>query len=136
MNCTFFGHKDAPDELKKDLKKTILFLKQQYDIQYFYIGNQGHFDCLVQEVLSEMKVNYSIVISSLNEYVNPNDRDKTLYPEGLEKGLPRFAICRRNDWMIKNSDIAIVYMKYRPSNCATWVEKAQKKGLLIINLAD
>ena len=98
MNCTFFGHKDAPDELKKDLKKTILALKQQYDIRCFYVGNQGYFDYLVQEVLSEIKVNYSIVLSSLNEYVHLNDQSRTVYPEGLENGLPRFAICRRNNW--------------------------------------
>lgn len=113
-----------------------MFLIKHHIIENFYVGNQGHFDYLVQEVLSEMKIDYSIVLSSLNEYIHSNDQDKTIYPEGLEKGLPRFAICRRNEWMIKNSDVAIVYMKYKSSNCAKWVEKAQKRGLCIINLAE
>ena len=135
MNCTFFGHKDAPDGLSIKLEQMIFKVMQENKIDHFYVGNRGSFDYLVQKVLSKMQIDYSIVVSSLNEYVNPNYRSKTIYPEGLEKGLPRFAICRSNEWMIKNSDIVIAYMKYQSSNCAKWVEKAQKRGLRIINLA-
>ena len=136
MNCMFLGHRDVPQELEIELENNILLFIQNHRIDRFYVGNSGGFDYLVQKVLHRMNLNYMIVLYTLNEYVDPIYRDHTMYPEGIEIGLPRFAISRRNDWMIKNSDFAIVYMKYQSSNCFKWVEKANKKGVQIINLAE
>lgn len=138
MTCTFFGHKDAPNDSEKRLKKIIDDLIENEGVKNFYVGNNGHFDFLAQRVLAEIKsdIDYAIVLSSINECALADHQDKTIFPEGFENVFPRFAICKRNDWLIKNSDFAIVYMEHKFSNCAKWVEKARKRGLKVINLAD
>ena len=55
MICTFFGHKDAPDSLKNELKSAIIGLIDLYDVKMFYVGNNGSFDSLVQRTLAEIQ---------------------------------------------------------------------------------
>ena len=133
MNCTFFGHRDAPYVLKSKVKKTILELKSN-DIELFYVGNNGNFDLLVQEVLEELGVEYQIVLSRINEEAISGNQENTFFPEGLEFALPKFAISKRNEWLLKNSSIVISYCKNSYSNVYKWLEKARKIGLDIISL--
>ena len=60
----------------------------------------------------------------------------TLFPDGLEKTPPRFAISKRNDWLIKKSQIVIAYVDNRFTNSHKWIEKAKNKGIDVINLAN
>ena len=141
MNCTFFGNKDTPSRVKNDLKDTIKRLINEKGVVRFYVGNNGNFDLFVQNVLSDLKkeridIDYAIVLSSIREIAIDGDQEATIFPEELETVPPRFAISRRNDWMIKNSDYLIAYAKHPFSNSRKWVERATKKGLKIINLAE
>ena len=103
MICTFFGHKNAPVSIKEILKNEILRLVDEGCVE-FYVGNNGNFDYYVQEILSDISktrsdVKFSVVISYLNERVMNKIDDLSLFPEGLEKALPRFAINKRNEWL-------------------------------------
>ena len=61
---------------------------------------------------------------------------ESLADEGCENFfVGNFAISKRNEWMIKNSDVAVVYLLDTATNTAKWIERARKKGLEIINLA-
>ena len=55
MVCTFFGHKDAPDSIKNELKSAINHLVNLYGVRMFYVGNNGSFDSLVQRTLIEIQ---------------------------------------------------------------------------------
>ena len=140
MICTFFGHRDATDKLKNKIKKTIEMLILE-GVNHFYVGNNGHFDYMVQSVLTELKeagadINFTVVVSYINEQLIRADQKYSMYPEGLE-GVPlRFAISKRNSFMIANSQIAVVYVRHSFSNSHKWVEKTKKSGLKVINLAD
>lgn len=139
MNCTFFGHRNAPYSIRKKLKKAIESLADE-GCENFFVGNSGGFDLLVQSVLEELKnenriIKYRIVLSYIGERALSENQEKTIFPEGQERTLPKFAISKRNEWMIKNSDVAVVYLLDTATNTAKWIERARKKGLEIINLA-
>lgn len=140
MNCCFFGHRDAPESIQGSIEKTVIRMID-IGITRFFVGNNGNFDFYVQRVLQKLQrsipsLDYTIVLSSLGEAAIEGPQENTLFPEGLELAPRRFAISRRNDWMLLHSSYVIAYMKYRISNCHTWIEKARKRGMTIINLFD
>ena len=45
--CTFFGHKNVADDIYTDLFSAILELIRDYDVDVFYVGNQGEFDMIM-----------------------------------------------------------------------------------------
>jgi len=81
-------------------------------------------------------INFSIVLSYIGEKAISNYQEFTILPEGLELSLPRFAISKRNEWMLRQAKFAIVYVNHRFSNSHKWIEKASKKRIDIINLSD
>lgn len=140
MICTFFGHKDAPNNLKIALKNTIMRLIDVDGVKKFYVGNNGNFDYLVQCVLKEISaekagIDYGIVLSHIDEKVLSGAQQCSIFPEALENALPRYAISKRNDWMIQKCRFVIAYKKNGFSNTCKWIEKATRKGLKIINLS-
>ena len=141
MVCTFFGHRDAPDSIKEAVLDKIVSLMLQENVKTFYVGNNGNFDFLVQSLLFELKkeykdINYSIVLSRVDEKVKTEQQLETLFPEELDKTPSRYAISKRNDWLIKNSQFLITYTKRKFSNCYKLIETASKRGLKIINISD
>jgi len=140
MTCTFFGHRRIKADMRDELKELIMRLIDDYDTKQFLVGNNGAFDALVQGVLDEIcrtrdDVSYSIVLSYVDELALSGDQHATIFPEGLEYVPRRFAISKRNEWLIKSSDYVIAYVKYSVSNSFRWTEKAMKKGLIVFNLA-
>ncbi|MBQ2773058.1 MAG: hypothetical protein IJF45_01785 [Clostridia bacterium] len=140
MNCCLFGHRTASSGLRMPLKTSILKLIEEHGVKTFYVGNNGNFDYLAQFVLSEITnarsdVRYYIVLSAMGETTLSDNGEVTLFPEGLETTPPRFAIYKRNDWLIKNSQYAIVYVETEVSNCYKWMKRAMRKGVKILNLA-
>ena len=56
-----------------------------------------------------------------------------MYPE-IEEGLPRFAIERRNKWMIQASDWCVVKIDRTYGGAYKFACMAKKRGLQLINL--
>ena len=120
MTCTFFGHASFIKSIEEELKLKITSLINQ-GVSQFYVGNNGLFDLTVQTILAELSrkrtdFNYSVVLSRLNEASLTKDQSKTLFPYGLEKSLPRFAISKRNEWLIDNSDLVVCFVTHNYSN--------------------
>lgn len=108
--CTFFGHRECPDSIKPQLREVLIDLVTNYDVEMFYVGNQGRFDAIVRGALRELKkeyprINYAVVLAYIpgkqNEY---DDYFDTMLPEGIESVRPRYAISWRNNWMLRQSD--------------------------------
>ena len=140
MNCVFFGHSNTSAELNGKLKDVIVVLMNE-GVERFYVGNNGNFDCLAQRALCEIEkegynVKWEVVISYIGEAPLCDMANKTLFPSGQEKALPRFAISKRNEWLLKNADVMIVYLKNKMSNTYKYVKRAEKKDIRIINLAE
>lgn len=106
----------------------------------FFVGTQGGFDKLAHRVLCEIEKSYPIqifvVLAYLNQpsYEKDYDPQKTIFPDILTKTPPRFAIKRRNIYMIKQADFLIAYLNDPFSNTFYLIEEAAKKGKYIINL--
>lgn len=139
MICTFFGHRDTSEAIKPKLKTTIKNLIDS-GVKNFYVGNNGSFDLMTQCILFELKaqidIDYRIVLSYINEKAISGNQDATIYPEGFEHFPRRFAISKRNDWLIAHSTHLIAHSANALSNSHKWIEKAERKGLTVINLAD
>lgn len=125
------------------LRETILSLIAEEGICNFLVGNHGAFDGMVYTVLKELREQYpaicfNVVLAYMPgkkedyNFVDPMD---TLYPEGLEAVPKRFAISWRNDWMLKQSEIVICYVRHYMGGSGKFVEKAERQGKRIINLA-
>ena len=139
MTCMLFGHRDAPDAIRTDLKNAIISLTLDYGVTEFLVGNNGSFDAMAQGVLSELRHlgldrNYSIVLSKLNEIPINGENDRTLFPEGQEVALHRFAISKRNDWMLRQADVLLTFVRNKFSNSYKVLSKALAKGIKAINL--
>lgn len=62
--------------------------------------------------------------------------DDTIYPN-IENVPPRFAIIKRNEWMVNNSDFLIAYVENRFGGARKTLQYAEKKkNIKIINLVD
>ncbi|MBO7218134.1 MAG: hypothetical protein J6V50_05480 [Clostridia bacterium] len=142
MICTFFGHREVNnrDEIAEKLYKTITNLIENRGVKTFYVGNNGSFDRLVLETLRKLskiyKIEYTVVLAYLNlndEYCD-YDAKETAYPENLEKTPLRFAIDKRNKWMIGKSDIVVTYVNTCIGGAAKYAEICEKKGMEIIKL--
>ena len=141
MKCTFFGHRDTPREVAPRLRDALVQLIEQHGADTFYVGNQGEFDSMVEKVLRELQGIYPhivcfTVLAYMPAYMpGAADGMETIYPEGLETTPKRFAISKRNRWLIDHSDTVIAYVKYSTGGAVQWKELAEKKGKRVINLA-
>ncbi len=135
--CTFFGHRDTPNEIEPLLRAALIDLIENEQVSLFYVGNQGNFDWMVRKILRELKerypIDYAVVLAYLPEKPDPyEDYSDTVYP--LEGVPPRFAIDRRNYWMLEQADYVITYVRVGWGGAAKFKEIAEKRGLKIYNL--
>ena len=141
MVCTFFGHKDAPKEIKPTLRSTLIDLIENKNVTVFYVGNNGNFDTMVLRQLEDLSQTYPIAYSVVLAYL-PIEKNKydnltnTIYPEGLEIVPKRFAISWRNKWMIKQSDVVVTYVTHNFGGAAQFKELAEKQGKMVIELSE
>lgn len=143
MTCTFFGHKDTPESVKTKLRETVIDLIENHNADLFYVGNQGHFDFLAAKTLENLKelyphIRYYIVLA----YMPGEKRDSgidfssAIYPEGLENVPLRFAIDKRNRWMLDLSEAVVTYVEHNFGGAAKFKELAEKKNKTVINLVE
>ncbi len=141
--CTFFGHRDCPAAVKPKLRTVVAELIEQYGVERFYVGRQETFDAMARSVLRELAeeypgISYAVVLERL-----PGPRDEavwdfsdTIFPEGLETVPPRFAISRRNEWMLRQADFVVTYITRPWGGAAQFADKARRQGKAVLNLAE
>lgn len=59
MICTFFGHKDTPQNILPVLRTVIIDLIQNKNVDLFYVGNNGNFDFMVKKHFKNFKIKLS-----------------------------------------------------------------------------
>ena len=113
--CTFFGHRNTPMEVEEKLKMRIEQIITEGKADTFLIGNNGNFDALAEKVLKELSkrfsdIKYSVVLAYIpreKKFWDTRDYSKTVYPKCLEGVPQKYAISKRNEWMLKEADIVI-----------------------------
>lgn len=139
--CCFFGHRDTPSEIAEKLEKTVANLIENKQVHTFYVGSQGGFDAMAYSVLKKLKqkyqhINYSVVLAYLPTKKVRTDYFDTVYPDVLD-GVPRrFAIDRRNRWLVDKADYVVAYVAYPFGGAAKFCALAEKRKKTVINLYD
>ena len=99
----------------------------------FYVGDNGRFDAQVRSVLSELGLRYGVVLAYLPKGAGAGF-DDTMFPEGLELVHPRYAIERRNLWMLERSDYVVTYVHHSWGGAAKFAALAERQGKRMIRL--
>ena len=105
MKITFCGHKEVSDREAVEIwLRSVCSELIAEGADEFYLGGYGSFDYICASVLRELKKEHNqirliLVLPYLNSNILTDGYDETLYPP-LENVPLRFAISRRNEWMV------------------------------------
>ena len=141
-SCTFFGHRDCPEGVLPALRAAVEQAILADGIDTFYVGHEGAFDRLVAKVLLEMVEKYAhirffVVLAYLPHVpLAENLQQKSILADGVERVPRRFAVLRRNEWMLARADGVIAYVVRSFGGAAVFLEKARRAGKLVCNLGD
>lgn len=124
MIVTFCGHRDfqETDEIKERLLRELLNLAEGNETLICYAGGYGSFDrfaarCVKDAQKTAKNIRNCLVIpyltASLQKELKEQEGffDEIIYP-ALENVPPRFAIIRRNEWMVEQADLVIGYIAH------------------------
>lgn len=138
MKITFCGHSEVTDmeTVRCWLKNVTQYLIEEGG-KVFYLGGYGAFDHMAASVLYEKKKQYPyikliLVLPYLNKKIDTTWYDATIYPP-LESVPRRFAIPKRNQWMIEKADVVVSYVLHSWGGAATTLEYAIRKKKKIIS---
>ena len=138
--CCFFGHREVTHNIKPKLTAIIEKLITEDSVTEFYVGHQGQFDSMVYSVLKELKakyphIRYTVVLAYMpDEHIKKVYGEDTLFPDGMESVPKKFAISKRNDWMIQQSGFAVCYVHKITGGAAKFREKCVRKKLKVIDI--
>ncbi len=135
--CTFFGHKDSYHLDRTRLLETIRQRILEGD-DVFYVGNQGDFDRAVYLCLKQLEAEYPhIRICVVLAYL-PTERDEeipdSMFPEGLETVHPKYAIDKRNNWMIEMSHTCICFINHTWGGAYKFAKMAKSRSLTVCSI--
>ena len=140
MTCTFFGHRDTPPSVQPVLRSVLLELIERHGVRQFYVGHQGSFDAMACRLLDELSrthgVRYAVVLSRLPQTDELPDHVPTLFPDGMESVPLRFAIDRRNRWMLSHSDIVVTHVHCPVGGAAKFKALAVRQKKTVVELTD
>lgn len=108
------------------------------------MGGYGDFDGLCLRTLKYLKNDSpDIELIFITPYLDKNYSklelakyyyDDVIFPP-IESVPRKFAILKRNEWMVEQADLVIAYVKYSLGGAAKALEYAKRKKKRIINLA-
>ena len=117
--CCGFGHRNVFENIEDKLYTAVMNAVGQ-GCEIFYTGAMGEFDSLFSSAVRKAKKAYpNIKLICVKPYfTNDINTDKDYYvalyddiiiPDELAGIHPKAAIKARNQWMIENSDIVLIY---------------------------
>ena len=146
MIITFCGHSNClfSDEEREKLKQLLIKEIRKNPTCKFYLGGYGDFDGLCLRMLKDLKADFpEIELIFITPYLDKNysklefakyHYDDVIFPP-LENVPRKFAILKRNEWMVEEADLVIAYVMYSWGGAAKTLEYAKRKKKTIINLA-
>lgn len=141
---TFFGHANFQETA--ELYERLALLLRAYDNTPvdFYLGGYGKFDSFAfrqckayQKKNPQARLIYVTpylgkTLDSRRGYLEKN-YNEILYPP-IEHVPPKFAICKRNEWMIEQADIVIAYVDCHFGGAYKALLHAKRKKVVYVNL--
>lgn len=146
MIVTFCGHRDFVETAEAENQLTMFLEKYARENVRLvcYNGGYGNFDYFAAKCVQRLQERYSNIRNCLIlPYIDQtfldrieifkNHFDETIYPP-LETVPRKYAIIRRNEWMIDSTDIIIAYVKYSWGGAARTLEYAKRKKKTVIQI--
>ena len=134
---TFCGHREVqePEKVRKWLYETVSGLILD-GADVFYLGGYGGFDRMALTVVNKAKevhtgVRAILVLPYLDRSMDLDAYDGSIYPP-LEKVPRRYAISRRNRWMVDQADVVVAYVIHEWGGAATTLRYAEAKRKTIM----
>ena len=146
MIITFCGHSNClfSYDVKEQLKNILIDEINKNPTCKFYLGGYGDFDGLCLRMLKDLKTDFpEIELIFITPYLDKNysklefaknHYDGVIFPP-LESVPRKFALLKRNEWMVEQADLVIAYVKYSWGGAAKALEYAKRKKKRIINIA-
>lgn len=149
MIITFAGHSDTAQRpsLMRRVEEILRYHAARQRELLCYCGGYGGFDDLCAKVCRKVKKDFPNVRvifvapylsksyqDQMNFYLSQGLYDEAIYPP-LEDVLPRFAIVKRNEWMVRQADLVLAYVVVSFGGAAKTLEYARRKGKPVCNLA-
>jgi uncharacterized phage-like protein YoqJ len=147
MVVAFLGHSklNFDNKLKNELTKMIVKIVVSNDIVDFYLGGYGDFDSNCLNLLRDLKQKYAnINLVFITPYLNSkyykleNAKylyDETIYPP-IESTPLKFAISKRNEWMVDNCDFLFCYVNKKYGGAYRAYRRAVNKKVPLYNFAE
>lgn len=151
MIITFSGHSviSSGNKIKETVKEQIRNNITDADFIIFYLGGYGNFDKICAHACKELKDECSMGVELVyvTPYISLSEQEKikemqnnglcdtSIYPP-IENIPPRFAISKRNEWMITNADLIIAYVSSSYGGAYKSLQFAKRRNKKIINVCD
>ena len=146
MIITFFGHSDYV-ESKEDERKILSFFERTVgDLPAeMFLGGYGSFDAFARRCAEKYRQSHpNVRLVLVTPYLTPEyqrnhlehakkEYDSVVYPE-LECTPPKFAILKRNRWMVDRADVIVAYVTHTWGGAYQAYEYANKKKKSIYNV--
>ena len=150
MIITFAGHAlissngKIKEKVKEEIRNNIVDAKSVM----CYLGGYGAFDEICACACRELKQEYdNIEVVYVTPYISLSEQakikenqkdglyDTSIYPP-IENVPPKFAISKRNEWMITNADLVIAYVDHSYGGAYKSLQIARRKKKKIINICE
>ena len=150
MIICFVGHSIVCDEFKviEKVKEYVEKSIVNEEEILCYLGGYGKFDELCAIACRELKRKYPFIeLVYVTPYISESAQrkikdmigcglyDSSLYPP-IENAPPRFAIAKRNRWLISNADLVIAYVNHSFGGAYKTLKMAKGMNKRIINICD
>ena len=150
MVVSFIGHRSLHNckELSENIKRTITENIGREEKVVFLCGGYGDFDDLCASVCCSIKGDRkNVEIVFVTPYITEAQQKKTkalmklglydsvIYPP-IESVPFKFAINKRNEWMVEQSDFIIAYVCHSYGGAYQSLNYARRRGKQIVNLAE
>lgn len=139
MTIAFCSHKDISNlsTVRAAVNELLRGLVAE-GADYFLLGGYGGFDSLAAHAEYDLKrdnpqIHSTLVIPYLNRNYDTKLYDDTTYPP-LE-GVPlKYAISKRNEWMVDQADVVVAYVQHSWGGAAATLRYAESKHKRIIRI--
>lgn len=150
MTIAFAGHSiiSSSNTIKETVKEQIRNNIIGVQFVTYYLGGYGEFDKICACACRELKKEYSgIEVIYVTPYIGLSSQDKinemqdcglcdtSIYPP-IENTPLKFAIAKRNEWMMTNADLIIAYVNHSYGGAYKSLQVAKRRNKKIINICE
>ena len=142
---TFCGHGKTTlsEEEEQRLIALLRSILSAHPDAIFYLGDYGAFDGTCNRILQRLQAEYPrLKRIFVTPYISPEygrlktakERyDESIYPFE-ERVMPRYAIARRNEWMIDRADLVIANVRWNWGGAYHTLDYAKRHNKTIVNI--